>query len=123
MRSLMTTAATFVLILAMPALASEDLFDGDWKGQGSSESSECPDFDFWVSVKGDQVRGKARQTGTDYEINGILSAKGSFSGTVTYMLFDIAELKGNIGVEQGVGNWKALKGPDCSGSFIVYKLG
>ena len=46
----------------------------------------------------------------------------NFKGTVTYMWFEIAELTGDIEGDRGVGEWRALKGPDCEGEFSVRKL-
>jgi hypothetical protein len=113
----------FALLTASALPASETNLDGKWQGQGSSKSDECTDFDFWVSVKGNQVHGKAHQAGTDYQVQGVLSDKGQFRGTVSYLLLDIAELSGDIGTKHGTGQWKAVKGPDCEGNFIVRKLG
>lgn len=111
-----------MLLYAKPLIASEEVLDGDWQGEGSSTSSECPDFDFLVSVKDNRVHGKAHQTGTDYRVDGVIGADGAFTGSVTFMSFKIAELKGEIRSEKGDGEWKTLKGPDCQGDFLVWKL-
>lgn len=123
MKSIAVGILASMVLFVGPLWASEKLHEGDWQGAGSSTSAECPDFDFWVSVKGNRVHGKAHQTGTDYRVEGMVTEKGEFTGSVTFMSFKVAELTGLIGAQEGDGEWKALKGPDCEGNFMVWKLG
>lgn len=122
MKAVLAGFLTSAVLLATPSLASEQNFDGNWQGEGSSSSQECPVFDFEVTVQDDKVQGTAHQTGTEYHISGLVTDQGDFTGTVKYMWFEIAELTGDIEGEHGAGEWRALKGPDCEGEFSVKKM-
>ena len=122
MKSPLIAAILLISLSGGGVAASEPSKDGAWQGEGFSSDSECPAFDFWVSVEGERVEGNARQTGTDYKVLGKLTDDGVFTGKVTYMFFEIASLNGRVGATQGSGEWVALKGPDCEGSFAVRKL-
>ena len=113
------TGLAGLLLAAVSSVAQASGFDGRWYGQGTSLDSECPAFVIAVSVKNQDVVGKAVHGETDYPIKGYISNDGQVRGKVTYLWYTIAKLTGRVANGQGNGSWQTVKGPECEGRFEV----
>ena len=115
----LASAVIGVLALAGSAIASSQVYDGNWLGEGLTKNGDCDPFEFRVSVNDSTLEGIARQTGDEYRITGSVTADGRFIGEVEYLWLTIAELNGDVVHDEGGGAWRTLEGPDCAGTFWV----
>ena len=97
-------------------------FNGQWRGQGSAVSGDCPAFIISVSVNDQKIDGTVFQGENDYSVSGRVSAEGELRGEVSYLWVTIAELTGDLTSERGAGTWSTFKGPSCEGKFEVQQV-
>ena len=93
-----------------------------WHGAGYTQEGSCPQFNIFISVVEDKIRGEAVLPDQTYEIEGDLGKDGVFVGHIEYFSIAFAELKGDMGPSSGHGQWRTFKGPKCAGTFEVTKL-
>ncbi len=110
-----------VLFLGSQAAQAVQL-EGKWHGAGYTQEGSCPQFDIFISVVEDKIQGKAVFPEKTYEIVGDIGKDGVFVGHIEYFSTAFAELKGDMGLSIGHGQWRTFKGPKCAGTFEVTKL-
>lgn len=95
--------------------------NGEWRGHGVAEAGDCPEFAISVSVRNSKVTGTALQGDQDFGITGYVTSTGELRGEVSYLVWTIAELTGEIKRGQATGTWRTFKGPECQGRFVARK--
>jgi hypothetical protein len=119
----MRRALALLAILFLGSQAAQAVqLEEKWHGAGYTQEGTCPQFDIFISVVADKIQGKAVLLEKAYEIEGDLGRDGVFVGHVEYFSVAFAELKGDMGVSRGHGQWRTFKGPECAGTFEVTKL-
>ncbi len=115
----LASAVIGLIALAGSAVASSQVYDGNWLGEGLTKNGDCDPFEIRVSVNDSAVEGVAIQTGDEYRITGSVTANGRFNGEVEFLWLTIAELSGDVERDEGEGAWRTLEGPACTGTFWV----
>ncbi len=119
----MRRAHALLAIFFLGAQAAQAVqLEEKWHGAGYTQEGSCPQFNIFISVVEDKIRGKAVLPEKTYEIEGNLGRDGVFVGQVEYFSIAFAELKGDMGSSSGHGQWRTFKGPKCAGTFEVTKL-
>ncbi len=119
----MRRALALLAILFLGSQAAQAVqLEGKWHGAGYTQEGSCPQFNIFISVVEDKIRGTAVLPEKTYEIEGDLGKDGVFVGQVESFSIAFAELKGDMGPSSGHGQWRTFKGPKCAGTFEVTKL-
>jgi hypothetical protein len=113
-------AAVMGCLIAPPALAQANRFDGNWSVEVVTRQGACDQaYRYAVTIE----NGRARYSGPEnFDISGRVQPNGSVSASISRGQ-DRANVTGRLSGTRGSGTWSTSGGRVCSGQWNADKRG